>query len=259
MLKDVGILGAAVVGLFAFLFVRDSLGQLLSGFTGKQFFGFTDATPGASATWSYISMAVGGGLMLVFAGRARWTIGAPLLFVLFVVHTMVGAVELGTDTWIQNIEGTILTPTQGTILIMFTSIMMFLLRFCGHFIEHKLGLKPVAILFVSAIMACIGLNLVSYVNSFAFALLALTVYALGKTFFWPTMLAVASDRFPKCGGVAISIMGGLGMMSARIDRRARCLVISRADSPPNTFRRICPLFMIRLFRPTPVPGCFSRQ
>ncbi|HXI51816.1 MAG TPA: hypothetical protein VNH84_09935, partial [Candidatus Saccharimonadales bacterium] len=36
----------------------------------------------------------------------------------------------------------------------------------------------------------------------------------GKTFFWPTMLAVASDRFPRCGAVAISIMGGLGMMSA---------------------------------------------
>jgi len=28
------------------------------------------------------------------------------------------------------------------------------------------------------------------------AILALTVYGFGKTFFWPTMLAVASDRFP---------------------------------------------------------------
>ncbi len=46
------------------------------------------------------------------------------------------------------------------------------------------------------------------------ALAALTVYAVGKTFFWPTMLAVASDQFPRCGAVAISIMGGLGMMSA---------------------------------------------
>jgi hypothetical protein len=45
-------------------------------------------------------------------------------------------------------------------------------------------------------------------------MLALTVYAVGKTFFWPTMLAVASDRFPRTGAVAISIMGGIGMMSA---------------------------------------------
>ena len=55
--------------------------------------------------------------------------------------------------------------------------------------------------------------MVSNVKSFG-ALIALTVYAIGKTFFWPTMLAVASDRFPRCGAVAISIMGGLGMMSA---------------------------------------------
>jgi hypothetical protein len=60
----------------------------------------------------------------------------------------------------------------------------------------------------------VGLNLVSNVTTFTGALLALTVYAVGKTFFWPTMLAVASDRFPRCGAVAISIMGGLGMMSA---------------------------------------------
>ena len=91
---------------------------------------------------------------------------------------------------------------------------MFILRFCGHFIEHKLGLKPVGILLVCAIFACVGLNLVSGVETFSGALLALTVYAIGKTFFWPTMLAVASDRFPRCGAVAISIMGGLGMMSA---------------------------------------------
>src|SRR2546422_4030946 len=45
-------------------------------------------------------------------------------------------------------------------------------------------------------------------------MLALAVYALGKTFFWPTMLAVTSDRFPRTGAIAISIMGGIGMMSA---------------------------------------------
>ena len=45
-------------------------------------------------------------------------------------------------------------------------------------------------------------------------MLALAIYAVGKTFFWPTMLAVASDRFPRTGAVAISIMGGIGMMSA---------------------------------------------
>ena len=53
-------------------------------------------------------------------------------------------------------------------------------------------------------------------NSFTTALVALGIYAFGKTFFWPTMLAVASDRFPRTGAVAISIMGGIGMLSAGI-------------------------------------------
>jgi len=45
-------------------------------------------------------------------------------------------------------------------------------------------------------------------------MVALAVYALGKTFFWPTMLAVVGDRFPRTGAIAMSIMGGIGMMSA---------------------------------------------
>ena len=51
-------------------------------------------------------------------------------------------------------------------------------------------------------------------NGFFMAFLALTIYGVGKTFFWPTMLAVASDRFPRTGAIAISLMGGIGIMSA---------------------------------------------
>jgi MFS family permease len=134
--------------------------------------------------------------------------------VLFITHALVGVVELGTDGWIQNIEDGILERGDGTKLFIYTSSLMFVLRFCGNFIERKLKLTPVGILLVCSLLAAAGLNLVSMVTTFWFALLALTVYALGKAFFWPTMLAVASDRFPRCGAVAISIMGGLGMMSA---------------------------------------------
>ena len=140
--------------------------------------------------------------------------GSILLFVLFVAHALVGAVELGTDGWIQNITGNLLTPAQGNILFVWTSLVMFSLRFCANFIEKKLGLSPVGILVVSSIVACVGLNMSSGVTTFGYAFVALGVYAIGKTFFWPTMLAVASDRFPKTGAIAISMMGGIGMMSA---------------------------------------------
>jgi MFS family permease len=206
MFRDVGVMGSAVIGFFIGYFVKDGLGPLLAGFTHSDFF----STP----TWTYIAVAVGAAVWLGFSGISRWSMGAGLLFILFVTHALIGAVELGTDGWIQNITGIILTPTEGRVLFIITSAFMLFLRFCGHWIEKNLKLTPVGILFTCAIIACIGLNLVSAITAFGGAVGAVLVYALGKTFFWPTMLAVASDRFPRTGAVAISIMGGIGMMSA---------------------------------------------
>jgi hypothetical protein len=44
--------------------------------------------------------------------------------------------------------------------------------------------------------------------------MAATVYAAGKTFVWPTLLAVASEQFPKGGAITIGAMGGAGMLAA---------------------------------------------
>ncbi|MGN6545378.1 MAG: MFS transporter [Aureliella sp.] len=206
MFQDVGVGGAAVIGLFVGLFVNSALGPLLTGLTGNEFF--------ASTLWMYTSVAVGVIVWLGFSGLAKWSLGAGLLLVLFLTHVLVGAVELGTDGWIQNITGNILSSQEGKILFAFTSMTMFVLRFCADFIEKRLKFSPVMILLACSVLAFFGLNLVSGITSFAGALMALTIYGIGKTFFWPTMLAVASDRFPRTGAVAISIMGGLGMMSA---------------------------------------------
>jgi hypothetical protein len=123
-------------------------------------------------------------------------------------------VELGTDSWIQNITGNLFTSEQGKALFIWTSSIMFALRFCAHFIETKLKLSPIGLLLVCAVLAYIGLNLASGMQNFTMALVALGIYAVGKTFFWPTMLAVIGDRFPRSGAVAMSIMGGVGMLSA---------------------------------------------
>ncbi|HVY71715.1 MAG TPA: MFS transporter [Verrucomicrobiae bacterium] len=206
MMQDVGLLGGAVVCFLIALFVKDSLGGTLGLLTKSSFF--------TGPSWTYLSWGVGIVLWLGIGGITRWSTGALLLFVLFLTHALIGAVELGTDGWIQNITGNILTPQQGKYLFVFTSAVMFALRFCADFIEKKAGFSPVALLLTCASLACFGLNLVSGIATFGGAMGALAVYAIGKTFFWPTMLAVASDRFPRTGAVAISIMGGIGMMSA---------------------------------------------
>jgi MFS family permease len=209
MFKDVGILGGIVVcGLLA-LFFSNVATPLLTP---------ENATPEQAATAATIASTAGyvisGALLVAVAVITKFSFGSLLLFALFVAHGLVGAVELGTDNWIQNITGNILTSEQGKWLFVFTSMTMFLLRFCADFIEKKIGLSPIGILLTCAVLACMGLLLTSRIETFLGALLALTVYGVGKTFFWPTMLAVASDRFPRTGAVAISIMGGIGMMSA---------------------------------------------
>jgi hypothetical protein len=206
MLKEVGILGALVACTLVGLFFKEQLGGILAFFTGSEFF--------TSANWGYLSWAVALGFLLIVAVKTNFSIGAVLLFVLFLTHALIGAVELGTDGWIQNITGNILTPAQGKILFVFTSLLMFSLRFCAHFIEKSLKVSPIGLLFICAVLAAIGLRLVSGIATFAGAMIALAVYALGKTFFWPTMLAVVGDRFPRTGAIAMSIMGGIGMMSA---------------------------------------------
>jgi hypothetical protein len=161
-----------------------------------------------------LAWATAGGLLLIVAVKTNFSVGSMLLFVLFMTHALVGAVELGTDGWIQNITGNILTPAQGKILFVFTSLLMFSLRFSAGFIEKHLKLSPIGLLLICAVLGAVGLRLVSGIETFAGAMVALSIYALGKTFFWPTMLAVVGDRFPRTGAIAMSIMGGIGMMSA---------------------------------------------
>ena len=206
MLREVGILGALVACALLGLFFKDQLGGILAFFTGSPFF--------TSTVWSMLCWGVAAVLLLMVGIKTNFSMGAVLLFVLFCTHALVGAVELGTDGWIQNITGNILTPAQGKILFVFTSLLMFSLRFCADFIERTLGLSPIGLLVLCSTMAVIGLRMVSGIETFAGAMIALSVYAIGKTFFWPTMLAIVGDRFPRTGAVAMSMMGGIGMMSA---------------------------------------------
>lgn len=194
MFKDVGILGSLVACYLLSIFLGNVLGPVFN--------------------MPNLGIYLAGLLLITVGVITRFSIGSLLLFVLFITHAMIGAVELGTDGWIEAITGNLFTPEQGKVLFIWTSAIMFGLRFCAHWIETKLGLSPIGILLTSALLAFGGLQLASGMNSFAIALFALGIYALGKTFFWPTMLAVVGDRFPRSGAVAMSIMGGIGMLSA---------------------------------------------
>ncbi|WP_010585233.1 MFS transporter [Schlesneria paludicola] len=138
---------------------------------------------------------------------------APLMLLLLVLHALVGYVELGTDSWIGKITGSIMGTKQGGLLLfVYTSSLMFALRFFAGPIVHRIS--PLGLLFVSSLLGVAGLQLLGAANTVVLCVVAATVYACGKTFLWPTMLAVASERFPKGGAITIGALGGIGMLSA---------------------------------------------
>ena len=137
----------------------------------------------------------------------------PFFIVLLLAHACVGYVELGTDSWINKITGKILSSAAlGTALFIYTSLLMTALRFFAGPIVHKIS--SLGLLLCSAVIGALGLYLISIGTSVPFMFFAATVYALGKTFLWPTMLGVVGERFPQSATVAMALMGFAGMTSA---------------------------------------------
>ena len=98
------------------------------------------------------------------------------------------------------------------LLFIYTSGLMFALRFFAGPLEHTLS--PLGLLCVSGVFGAIGLTLLGGAAGVVMCVIAATVYALGKTYLWPTMLAVVSERFPKGGALTIGAVGAVGMLSA---------------------------------------------
>jgi MFS family permease len=145
-----------------------------------------------------------------FVGMLR-EFAAPILVLLLLLHAMVGYVELGTDSWIVNIMQNVIEG-QAFLLFMYTSALMFVLRFFAGPIAHRIN--PLGLLLVSSALACVGLVMLG-LSSTGFAILAAaTVYGVGKTFLWPTMLGVVSERYPAGGALTLGAVGAAGMLSA---------------------------------------------
>src|SRR5580658_983218 len=89
---------------------------------------------------------------------------------------------------------------------------MFVLRFFAGPIIHRIS--PLGLMLASTIIASIGLTMLGHSDTAVFCVAAATVYAIGKTFMWPTLLAVTSELFPKGGAITIGAMGAAGMLCA---------------------------------------------
>ena len=145
---------------------------------------------------------------------------SPLLLFLLLLMAMIGFVELGTDSWISNITGNLMAdPTKGLYLFVWTASLMFILRFFAGPIVHRIS--PLGLLLVSSCFGAVGLFLLSQAGGsfdiggpMVAAWCAATVYGVGKTFYWPTMLGVVAERFPRGGALTLGAVGCVGTLSA---------------------------------------------
>ena len=134
------------------------------------------------------------------------------IFLLFCM-CLTAITELGPDGWIGAVMSkTVHMQTGGIIFLVYTSGFMFILRFfAGPLVKR---LTPAGLLACCAALSAIGLFWLSFSFTAGMAFLAATVFAFGKTFFWPTMLGVTSERYPRGGSLLLAMMGAVGNFAA---------------------------------------------
>jgi MFS family permease len=167
----------------------------------------------------------------------------PMFVLLFFCMWLTAATEIGPDQWVGSLM-TRLAGMHGILILVYTAGIMFILRtFCASF---ALRLTPPGLLTVASILSAAGLWAMSNVRSPAEAFAAATVFGVGKTFFWPVMLGMTAERFPKGGALLLAIIGGVGNLSI-----AFILPIMGAwydhDGPAAAFRYVAVLPVVLTF------------
>jgi MFS family permease len=135
----------------------------------------------------------------------------PMFLVWFACMWLTASTELGPDQWTGPMI-TSLTGMRGILILVYTAGIMFLLRsFAGGPLANKLS--PLGLLMLSSAVSAAGLFGLSGVRTPGQAFAAATIFGCGKAFFWPTMLGVTSERFPRGGAALLAIMGGAGQLA----------------------------------------------
>lgn len=194
MLKELGVFGAFV----GFGLVVAELGRV---FAWPQ-----------TLSWALTLLIVG-----AFAVITK-SFGRIILAILIIIMMPLATAEIGTDGWISSLmEGPMKAAGHHPAwVLVYTSAIMMVLRFFAGSIVHRIS--PLGLLAGCSLLAIIGLTWLSRTNGAGMLVIftAATLYAVGKTFFWPTMLGVTSEQCPKGGALTLNAMGGIGMLAVGI-------------------------------------------
>ncbi|WP_252732304.1 MFS transporter [Paraglaciecola arctica] len=138
------------------------------------------------------------------------TFRKPSFFVWFGAMFLTATTELAPGQWV-DIALTNTVGMRGILLLVYVSGLMFVIRhFAGPLSRW---LSDVGLLFISSMLAAIGLYMLSIADSPFSGLLAATFWGAGVAFMWPTMLAAVAQRYPNGGAWLIGLMGAAGALS----------------------------------------------
>lgn len=135
----------------------------------------------------------------------------PMFLLWFGLMWLTASTELGPDQWIGSVI-TNLTGIQGTLVLVYTAGIVFLFRFFGGGLAHRLS--PVRLLAIASALSAAGLFGLASARSAAGVFAAAAIFGAGTSYFWPVMLGVTSERFPATGPLGLAIMGGTGQLAA---------------------------------------------
>ncbi len=199
MLKEFGFFGALIVGFLIFIQLDEIATKVLEDGTKEH---------------PYRTIILIGSILMVGAFTIYTkSFGRPLMGILTLIMIPLATTEIGTDGWISGIMAGAVSFDAGWILV-YTSVIMMGLRFLAGPIVH--ALNPLPLLIISSILAIAGLAALSGANGVALIFVAATLYALGKTFFWPTMLGIVSEQTPKGGALTLNAVSGIGMLAVGV-------------------------------------------
>jgi hypothetical protein len=163
--------------------------------------------------------AVGYALLptLYFAFHFR-AFGRPMFIFLLFAMILLATTELGTESWISDL----LTPglegfsaNAGSWVLIYTSALMFGLRFFAGRLAHRFG--PVGLLIGCSMIAAAGLVWLAHAGTASLPIFAAaTLFGVGTAFFWPTTLGLASEQFPRGGALTLNAISAVGMISVGI-------------------------------------------
>jgi MFS family permease len=144
--------------------------------------------------------------------KDMWSsIFSPLFIFIIICMFGTAVTELGTNQWIDVLLRNV-TSNAILLLLLISGIMAVGRGFAGP-VVHRFS--PPGVLFVSAILSAIGLYMLSTLGG-GLLFVAAAIFAVGVTYFWPTMLGFVSEYIPKSGAMGLALTGAAGMFATSV-------------------------------------------